>query len=112
MTTPLSFVVSGGDCLGMDVQGGDVIVGGELEMECQPDGAAREITGDVDVRVVAWVGGDDVMAGGRDSGNFGTPGSDGVDAVPLDVLVYDGGVFGELREVRLGVGLAPEVEVA
>jgi hypothetical protein len=72
--------------LGMDVQGGDVVVRGELEMERQPDGAARKVTGYVDVGVVARVGGDNFVDGVGDRGNFGAPGSDGVDPVALDAF--------------------------
>jgi hypothetical protein len=46
---------------GTYVQGGDVACWGELEVECQPDRAAREVTGYVDVGVVACVGGEDVV---------------------------------------------------
>jgi hypothetical protein len=52
------------------VQGGDVAVCGELEVECQPGGAAGKVAGDVDVRVVACVGGDDVVDGVGDSGTW------------------------------------------
>jgi hypothetical protein len=87
------------------VQDGDVAVCGELEVECQPGGAAGKVAGDVDVRVVACVGGDDVVDGVGDSGDLGAPGADGVDPDPLDAFVLDDGVFGELGEVCVDVGL-------
>lgn len=85
---------------------------GELEVECQPGGAAGKVAGDVDVRVVACVGGDDVVDGVGDSGDLGAPGADGVDPDPLDAFVLDDGVFGELGEVCVDVGLRGEAELS
>src|ERR1700687_5180192 len=108
---PPDVISEGGDRLGMDVQGGDVAVRAELEMECQPDGAARKVTGYVDVRVMPGVSGDNVMDGVDDPRDFTAPGSDGVEPVPLDAFVLDDGGLAELGEVGLHVGLGRKLEI-
>ncbi len=79
-------------------------VGRELETEREGDGAAGEVAGDVDGRVVAGAGRFDVVDGVGDAGDLGAPRADGGDAAIGLVLVLDDCVVGELGEVGAGIG--------
>ncbi len=93
-------------------EGGDAPVGRELETEREGDGAAGEVAGDVDGRVVAGAGRFDVVDGVGDAWDLGAPHADGGDAAIGLVLVLDDCVVGELGEVGVGIGLRREVKVA
>src|SRR5260370_17203664 len=71
-----------------DGKGSDAPVSRELETERQADGAAGEVAGDVDGRVVAGAGRFDVVDGVGDAGDLGAPHADGGDAAmrPAPVL--------------------------
>src|SRR5258708_24415790 len=97
---------------GANGEGSDVPVGRELETERQADGAAGEVAGDVDGRVVAGAGRFDVVDGVGDAGGLGAPHADGGDAAIGLALVLDDCVVGELGEVGAGIGPLREVKVA
>ena len=81
-------------------------------MEPQADGAAGEVPGDVDGRVVAGAGRFDVVDGVGDAGDLAAPCADGGDAAMRLALVLDDCVRGELGEVGVSVGPRREVKVA
>src|SRR5258708_37140645 len=97
---------------GADGKGSDAPVGLELETEREGDGAAGEVAGDVDGRVVAGAGRFDVVDGVGDAWDLGAPPADGGDAAMRLALVLDDCVVGELGEVGAGIGLRREVKVA
>jgi hypothetical protein len=81
-------------------------------MERQGDGAAGEVAGDVDGRVVAGAGRFDVVDGVGDAGDLGAPRADGGDSAMRLALVLDDCVVGELGEVGVSIGPRCEVKVA
>src|SRR5258708_30383534 len=93
-------------------EGGDAPVGRELETEREGDGAAGEVAGDVDGRVVAGAGWFDVVDGVGDAGDLGAPRADGGDAAIGLVLGLDDFVVGELVEVDAVIVRLPEFEGA
>src|SRR5260370_11671727 len=97
---------------GANGEGGDAPASRELEMERQGDGAAGEVAGDVDGRVVTGAGRLDVVDGVGDAGDLAAPRADGGDGAMRLALVLDDCVVGELREVGVGIGLRREVKVA
>ena len=89
---------------GANGEGSDAPVSRELEMERQGDGAAGEVAGDVDGRVVAGAGRFDVVDGVGDARDLGAPRADGGDAAMRLALVLDDCVVGELGEVGVSIG--------